>query len=105
MNINQNLYFPTLLPYFYGHTPITQGWRHIVRTRALETCSLQEMLMHSNQTDKTSIRKAICNVELLDYIQEKKKSRNDTRLVLGFCLRKKMPQDCINTIFTFTRYF
>ena len=104
MNMNQTLYFPILLPYFYGHTPITQGWRHMARTRALETCSLQEMLMHSNQTDKTSIRKAICNIELLDYIKEKKKKRNDTRLVLGLCLRKKMPQDCINTIFTFTHY-
>ncbi len=105
MNSNQNLYFPKLLPYFYGRTPITQGWRHIVRTRALETCSLQYMLMHSNQTDKTSIRKAICNIELLDYIQEKKKKRNATRLVLGLCLQKKLPQDCINTVFTFTRYF
>ena len=97
-------YFPKLLPYYYGQTPITRGWRYIVRQRALEAFSLSDILKHSDQFDKNSILKAICNIELLDYIKEKKKKRNATRLAVGLCLRKKMPQDCINTIFTFTHY-
>ena len=100
-------YFPKLVSDYHGSTPITKSWRYIVRCRLLERFSL-EYILEQNLVDfgRISILKEICHGELSDYIEMRKKTRNVSRFELGIVgLRRGYPQDVINNIFTFTRFF
>lgn len=100
-------YFPILVGPYYGSKPITQSWRHAVRSRLREQFSLEYILEHNTgETGRASILKEICHGELSEYIEMRKKRRNASRFALGKVgLRNAYPQDVINNIFTFTRFF
>ena len=104
-------YYPKLVGSYYGSKRITQSWRNIVRCRLREQYSLQYILEHNTgetgrETGRASILKEICHGELPECIEMRKKRRNVSRLELGKVgLRNAYPQDVINNIFTFTRFF
>jgi hypothetical protein len=85
---------------------VTRGLKYIARCRLREQFSLEQILEKNWEvTGRTSIMKEICNRELPEYINKRKKSRNATRFELGKVgLRLGYPQDVINKIFTFTRF-
>ena len=106
------LYFPQLIDTAncISHLStgnVTHGWKYIARCRLRERFSLEQILEKNWEvTGRTSILKEICHRELSDCIEKRKRNRNATRFELGIVgLRKSYPQDVINNIFTFTRFF
>ena len=104
--ILRDVYYPRLIGNYWGDTPITQGWRYMMRRRACEETSLQNMLVSPfYSSDKQVIRKKLCQEELLVYIAAKKAKRNTERRSLALCLlRTNIPIDVVNLILVNTTY-
>ena len=115
--MRNNVYYPKLP--VYG----MQSWQYIERCRIRKRFSLEQILEKNLETTgRTSILKEICHRELSDCIEKRKKKRfhrelseciekrkekrHATRFELGKVgLRQRYPQDVINEIYTFTRFF
>jgi hypothetical protein len=105
------MYFPRLMNSYcitnLSSGGVTRSWRYMVRCRLQKQFSLEQILeKNMEDTGRVSILKEICHRELPDYIKKRKINRNTTRFELGKVgFRKSYPQDVINNIFTFTRFF
>ena len=98
-------YFPILLSNYWGSTPITKSWRYLMRKRAREEQSLQDILVNSQQMEKNSIYKEICHEEMKEYISMRKIARNKARLVISiYALRQNIPLDITQTILGYTTF-
>ena len=100
-------YFPVLLSnYWWGHgRPITQSWRHLMRKRAREEQSLQDILVNAQQMEKNSIYKEICHEEMKEYISRRKLAKHKARLAIRIHgLRQNIPLDIMDTILGYTTF-
>jgi hypothetical protein len=97
--------FPGIVSSYSGVKPVTKTWRNIMRQKAIESYSLQEILLKTNQTEKNPILKEICHDEMKQYIFMRRNTRNSARKIVSvYGARQKIPIDIINNILEYTTF-